>query len=503
MKKKLLLFNLLFSLTVSLPAQNLISPNSWTVGSGSVGIFSQNGASEKNVREWGITPNGTRGIVWKGVPDASGYASGGFNTSIFPIDHTKMYRFSIWIKKTNSNDGHTYLGCYGNSASGSNLGVKTLSGGTTTNAYFYTGDLPQLNKWYLLIGYVHGSGDNSTTHLGGIYDGVTGRKVVDITDFKFIAGTTHAKHRSYLYYDSNTSDRQYFYAPRVDLVSGDEPSIDELLPDLTIVEASSVKTLDIGWYTIAKNSGNRNRASAKFSMGEGKNGYHTAVHFYAQHHYGKEYSNRINVLANSTFGSNKQGAFRKIRIIEGSTYAGALLQIEIDQNGTNECYFEITENIQDSGWELVDWELEDNVLNLPNGETGTEVTTIDLDVNNGMILSNDLWVGNEIVVDGDVVSEEVRVEVVNPPDYVFDPAYNLPSLKETEAFIKANHHLPEVPSATAMQANGIELGKMNMLLLQKIEELTLHQIEQNKKIELLLQKVTAQEKEITNLKNKN
>jgi len=489
MKRHFLSFILLAGFGVSLSAQNLISPETWDVGSGTIGIFKQNGADSENNREWNITPNGTRGIVWKSVPDAAGNAAGGFNTSIFAIDHTKMYRFSIWIKKTNSDEGHTYLGCYGNNASGSNLGVKTLSGGTTTNAYFFSDELPQLNRWYLVVGYVHGSGDNSAIHLGGIYDGVTGRKVVSLIDFKFIAGTTHAKHRSYLYYDANPADAQYFYAPRVDLVSGDEPSIDDLLPDLTVVEASSVKTLDAGWYTIAKNAGNRNRASAKFSIREGKNGYHTAVHFYAQHHYGKEYSNRINVLANSTFGSSSEGAFRKIRIVEGSTYAGALLQVEIDIDGTNECYFEISENIQDSGWELVDWELEDNVLNLPNGETGAEVTTIDLDVNNGMILSHDLWVGNEIVVDGNIISEEIEIKDVSGADFVFDPDYNLMPIAEIEAFVKQNHHLPEVPSAAEMQKNGLELGKMNMLLLQKIEELTLLMIEMKKEndseIELL------------------
>jgi len=91
----------------------------------------------------------------------------------------------------------------------------------------------------------------------------------------------------------------------------------------------------------------------------------------------------------------------------------------------------------------------------------------------------------KLSVDGTILSEEVRVEVVDPPDFVFAPNYNLMPLAETEAYIKANHHLPEVPSAVEMQEEGLELGKMNMLLLQKIEELTLHQIEQHKKIELL------------------
>ncbi len=99
-------------------------------------------------------------------------------------------------------------------------------------------------------------------------------------------------------------------------------------------------------------------------------------------------------------------------------------------------------------------------------------------------------------VDGKIVSEEIEVRDVTGADFVFAPNYNLMPLTEIEAFIKANHHLPEVPSATEMQANGVELGKINMLLLQKIEELTLLMIEQNKKIELLLKKAAKQDEEL-------
>ena len=57
------------------------------------------------------------------------------------------------------------------------------------------------------------------------------------------------------------------------------------------------------------------------------------------------------------------------------------------------------------------------------------------------------------------------------------------SLEETEEFIQANKHLPEIPSAKEMEEQGIDLGVMNMLLLKKIEELTLHTIEQEKTIQ--------------------
>jgi len=91
----------------------------------------------------------------------------------------------------------------------------------------------------------------------------------------------------------------------------------------------------------------------------------------------------------------------------------------------------------------------------------------------------------KLEVNGTITSTEIKVEASNPPDYVFAPDYQLRSLQETEAYIQLNSHLPEIPSATEMEANGIELGEMNMLLLKKIEELTLHLIKQQKEIDNL------------------
>lgn len=94
-----------------------------------------------------------------------------------------------------------------------------------------------------------------------------------------------------------------------------------------------------------------------------------------------------------------------------------------------------------------------------------------------------------LTVKGKIHSEEVIVDLSVPgPDYVFEEDYDLPTLSEIEAFIKANKHLPEVPSAKEMEANGISLGEMNMLLLKKIEELTLITIAQQKQINELIKR---------------
>ena len=60
------------------------------------------------------------------------------------------------------------------------------------------------------------------------------------------------------------------------------------------------------------------------------------------------------------------------------------------------------------------------------------------------------------------------------PDYVFKEDYDLISLQEVQNYIKKNGHLPNIPSAKDMEENGIQLGEMNMKLLEKIEELTLY-----------------------------
>ena len=93
---------------------------------------------------------------------------------------------------------------------------------------------------------------------------------------------------------------------------------------------------------------------------------------------------------------------------------------------------------------------------------------------------------SELAVAGKIHAEEVKVSTTVPaPDYVFEEDYPLASLDEIKAYISANKHLPEVPSAKEMEANGIKLGEMNMLLLKKIEELTLLLIQQEERIKKL------------------
>ena len=97
--------------------------------------------------------------------------------------------------------------------------------------------------------------------------------------------------------------------------------------------------------------------------------------------------------------------------------------------------------------------------------------------------------GYKLAVNGDAMFTKIQVKAYsNWPDYVFGESYKLMPLQELEAYVKENNHLPEVPSAKEIEEEGINVAEMNKVLLKKIEELTLHVIELEKKINVLEKK---------------
>lgn len=94
--------------------------------------------------------------------------------------------------------------------------------------------------------------------------------------------------------------------------------------------------------------------------------------------------------------------------------------------------------------------------------------------------------GYTLAVNGKGIMEELLIKQPGQwPDYIFADDYKLPDLEETEAFIKKNRHLPGMPSAAEVEKQGVSLGEMNRKLLEKVEELTLMIMEQNKRIRAL------------------
>ncbi|MEO9849960.1 MAG: shufflon system plasmid conjugative transfer pilus tip adhesin PilV [Reichenbachiella sp.] len=135
----------------------------------------------------------------------------------------------------------------------------------------------------------------------------------------------------------------------------------------------------------------------------------------------------------------------------------------------------------------------DEVVNLINSKQGSRWTETNGNISYADSVSigtTDVAKGYLLSVAGNAIMEEVNVKLkIEWPDYVFEESYELQSLEETENYISKNKHLPNVPSAQEVEDEGINLGAMNAALLKKVEELTLHLIDQNKKIETLLERV--------------
>jgi hypothetical protein len=159
------------------------------------------------------------------------------------------------------------------------------------------------------------------------------------------------------------------------------------------------------------------------------------------------------------------------RFTQGSSYA-----IEFNGNGLLFRTATFQQPPEPRSSEITNWRdallLKTNGAITLNGKVGinTENTT------NGFALA----------VDGGIISTEVYVmRVENWPDYVFNKDYELMSLSDLKLFIEAHHHLPNLPSEEEIQENGYEISEMQSLLLQKIEELTLHILQQEERISQL------------------
>ena len=108
---------------------------------------------------------------------------------------------------------------------------------------------------------------------------------------------------------------------------------------------------------------------------------------------------------------------------------------------------------------------------------------------------------HKLAVEGSIGAREIKVEASGWSDFVFENDYDLRTLEEVEEHINEKGHLPEIPSEVEVTENGINLGEMNAKLLQKIEELTLYMIEQNKQNQAQQKELEAQSALIEQLKN--
>lgn len=342
---------------------NLLDFPTWTpgpTGGSNTPGYSFSGSSSENNIEMGMDPYQNSSALWKATPDASGVTNGGFYTNSVAIDANQTYRFSIWLKKTGTHTGKSYFGLHARDVSGT-TNTLNFDGSANNNPYFWADDLPTLDEWYLVVAFIHpNSYATSNNHQDtGIY-ATDGTKLggITITDFKFSTNSTTLQQRAYLNYDTVLTDNQFFYAPAIYEVNGQEPTIAQLIDPNSSSSGSTV------WNT----------------------------------------------------------------------------------NGTH--------------------------INYVGGNVGIGTASIPDNY--------------ALAVAGKIISEEVKVQLSgNWPDYVFEKDYDLPSLEDIQKYIEEKGHLPNIPSASEVENNGLELGEMHRLLLEKIEELTLYTLQQQEKIKAL------------------
>ena len=134
-----------------------------------------------------------------------------------------------------------------------------------------------------------------------------------------------------------------------------------------------------------------------------------------------------------------------------------------------------------TGWSFAEGEMP--------SESTTEIREVDHQSN--VTIGGKLSIGTEtlppadykLAVAGKIIAEELNIKLKSSwPDYVFEEGYKIGTLEGLDSYIKANKHLPDMPTAKDIESKGLALGEIVRLQQQKIEELTLHLIEKDKEL---------------------
>lgn len=218
--------------TIGLYKKGLLDYSGWINGTtGTQASYSCNGSASECQRVLKTNPWGTNDLTWAVLTnDVTSDGDGGWTRNGIAIDRTKKYRLSLWIRRedTGTGSGTTYFGTTQTTGI-FNLGTST----TNTNPYFKTATIATIptmeDNWYLWVSYVWPTSyGGATDTTSGVYN-LAGSKISNSTDFKFSDTATILTHRTYLYYSTLTTEKQWFYRPRIDLMDGTEPTLAELL----------------------------------------------------------------------------------------------------------------------------------------------------------------------------------------------------------------------------------------------------------------------------------
>lgn len=196
----------------------------WHTGTGNDGKYLMMGTNAENERDVAESPFNMPDVVWKCISTANSNIDGGFEAVNIPIYNTYTYRYSIWVKQMQK-DGYITFGCDPNTME---AGTEVVSDGI-----FWAGDVPEINKWYLLVGYINGSEDNTGAKKdSGVWDPETGRRILNINNFKTFKYRSTDETQSYRCWQSYTlgvGTEVQFWGQRMDICDNTEPSISEIL----------------------------------------------------------------------------------------------------------------------------------------------------------------------------------------------------------------------------------------------------------------------------------
>jgi hypothetical protein len=149
--------------------------------------------------------------------------------------------------------------------------------------------------------------------------------------------------------------------------------------------------------------------------------------------------------------------------------------IHIDQQGNTGSYDKLLfAEIDDPSTEII------KIVN-----TSTQQIPFILTADGSLSIHNGLKKTLQLDNNGILHTREVIVDLLDWPDYVFEKNYALMNLADVERYIQLNGQLPNVPSQKKILEEGLNVGDMNKILMEKVEELTLHLIEQDKRIKEL------------------